>query len=216
MYRRYPAEHTQYHGDDQHEDEDDIADADHLSRITHAQMKIKQEETEDKLPAVNPFYLGKSSARALLTQVVKIKNQSRSGLSPMASTPRDEETDTDRSALRRPGPYPERAVDYPSPNSDADMSEDATSTGEHDVIRSEHEFLGRLRPQYWQILPVRPPLALHWIVTEKRALVGEKCVSYTVDTEGSVYAVRLSRAVVVQGTGRQLLQVYEHRAAPSA
>lgn len=155
MYRRYPPEHNVPNVDERQEDEDDIAEADHLSRITQEQLKIKEEETTlDSF--VKPFYLGKSSARAMLAQVIKVKNESRSSRSASVSTTssgKDAETDSDVDT-RLPSPGQGDGLGQsPSANSDVEMQWDSQGVGP--CMPYPTEFMERLRPEYWQVLPVR-------------------------------------------------------------
>lgn len=157
MYRRYPPEHSQQ-PDERQVDEEDIAEADHLTRITQEQLRIKEEESETD-HFVKPFYFGKSSARAMLAQLIKVKNESRSERSASVSTTssgKDVETESDAASgldVRMSSLGPGEGVGG-SPAADS-VSE---ATDDHGPCKPQ-DFMGMLRPEFWQILPVRHRLA---------------------------------------------------------
>lgn len=158
MHKRYPVDQdgNSTQSDDRHEDEHDHADADHLSRITEEQLRVKAEDRDDD-NVIKPFYLGKSSARGLLAQVVQAKNQSRtpaSSASPASSSERDMQTENDPtstlSLLVAHGGH----IDLPGESLCAGFDVEMDGKGMGSLECQPEDFMSRSRPEYWQMPPV--------------------------------------------------------------
>ena len=152
MHKRYPVDQdgNTAQSDDRHEDEDDHADADHISRITEEQLRIKAEDRDDD-GVIKPFYLGKSSARALLVQVVKAKNQSMtpaSSASPASSTDKDPEME-DPTGVMGLLIQPDEYTDLTGRSLHTAFDPEAMKVGS--PTYRPQDFLPQSRPEYWQM-----------------------------------------------------------------
>jgi hypothetical protein len=193
MHKRYPVDQdgNSTQSDDRHEDEHDHADADHLSRITEEQLRIKAEDRDDD-NVIKPFYLGKSSARALLAQAVQAKNQSRtpaSSASPASSSERDIPMENDPPSslglLVAPAGHTDPTGEALRAGFDVEME----GKGMGNLECHPEDFMSQSRPEYWQMPTVSESCSVPYL--DSFSQVGEAKLPTPRLSEGRCNPVRL-------------------------
>jgi len=142
MFQRYPPDHEEYQELDYPQEPEDIAEAEHLSLISYRMSKSEapDENVEDFDP--HSIYLGKSSGRQLLVQAIEAKEQVFP-TSGRQSTRASRACSVSGGAESEPG-------DEQTPFENLTLEERSKEWSDF-----HNCFLGRRRPEFWKILPVR-------------------------------------------------------------